>query len=296
MARWRRTERTRRPLPALALALSSLLPAAHAASAAEPAASSDTRLAFARRGEAVATLDVAALRRLAEPATLRVHEPYEDGEAEFEALPLSAILDGVYGRSWRDEEELLFTCRDGYQPTVPVARVAAHRAWLAFRRIGTPGFTILKRESGVLRTVDLGPFYLIWENLDDEQVLVEGDYGWPYQLVSIDLIRSAERFPKLAPPSGAAPSVRAGFAAFRIHCSKCHALNGEGGRIGPELNAPGAPLADREPAWLRTWIESPERIRPNSRMPALNPRLPDRARVVDDLIAYLDAMVGPKAH
>lgn len=282
--------------PALALSLSLLASAGQAAFAAETADAATTGLAFARGGEALATLDLAALRRLAEPATLRVHEPYEDGQAEFEALPLAKVLDAVYGPSWRNEEELLFTCRDGYQPTVPVARAKAHRGWLAFRRATQPGFTIQKRESGVVKTVDLGPFYLIWENLDDEQVLVEGDYGWPYQLVGIDLIRSAEHFPRLAPPEGASPQVQSGFAAFRIHCSKCHPLNGEGGSIGPELNAPGAPLADRESAWLRTWIESPESIRPNSRMPALNPKLPDREQVVDDLIAYLNAMVGPKVH
>lgn len=251
-------------------------------------------LAFARRGEPVATLDLEALRRAAEPAPVRVFEPYEAGEAAFEALPLMAVLDAVYGLGWREEEELLFDCRDGYQPTVPVARVKDHRAWLAFRRVGQGDFTILKPESGVLRRIDLSPFYLIWENLDDERIRVEGDYGWPYQLVGIDLIRSADRFPALAPPGDASARVRAGFVAFRIHCSKCHKLNGEGGTIGPELNATATPLADRDPAWLRAWITAPESIRPDTRMPALNPLLPNRAQIVNDLIGYLQAMVGPE--
>ena len=86
--------------------------------------------------------------------------------------------------------------------------------------------------------------------------------------------------------------MRDGFSAFRVHCSKCHKLNGEGGSLGPELNAPENPLADRDEGWLRTWIADPEKIRPNTRMEPLNPKLPDRDRVVDDIVAYLDAMVG----
>lgn len=251
-------------------------------------------LAFARRGEPVTTRSLAALRQAVEPGRVHVLEPYEEGEATFQALPLAPLLDAVYGPGWRDEEELLFTCIDGYQPSVPVARVLAHRPWLAFDRLDAKSFAIRKRESGVVKNVELGPFYLVWENLDDPLIRLESDYGWPYQLVGIDLIRAADRFPGLAPPSGASQQVRAGFDAYRVHCSKCHALNGEGGSIGPELNAPAHPLADRDPAWLRAWITEPERIRPNTRMEPLNPKLPDRERVVDEIVAYLQAMVGPR--
>ena len=281
--------KTEWPGRAAALALAVVL-----AGLAQAGSESSVELAFTRRGEPVAVLDLAALRRAVEPAQVRVLEPYEDGEATFDALPLVDVLDAVHGRGWRDEEELLFTCRDGYQPTVPVARVLSHRAWLAFDRVDAEGFAIRKRESGSLKRVELGPFYLVWENLEDAQIRLESDYGWPYQLVGIDLIRSADHFPKLAPPAGASEPVRAGFAAYRVHCSKCHKLNGEGGNLGPELNAPGRPLADRDPAWLRAWIEEPERIRPNTRMEPLNPKLPDRERVVEEIIAYLHAMVGTK--
>ena len=94
----------------------------------------------------------------------------------------------------------------------------------------------------------------------------------------------------MAPPANAAPEVVAGFTAFRVHCSKCHKLNGEGGSIGPELLAAASPLQYRDPDWLRTWIEDPTRILESARMPALNPALPDRARTVDEILAYLRAM------
>jgi mono/diheme cytochrome c family protein len=247
-------------------------------------------LRFARHGEKVSVRSLASLREAADVATVRVYEPYEKREVSFRALPLAAVLDAVYSPSWRNEEELLFTCRDGYQPTVPVKRVLEHNAWLAFDRVDTPDFQIRKQESGKSKQIDLGPFYLVWQNLDDAQIRQEWDYGWPYQLVAVDLIRARDRYPKLSPPEGAPQEVQRGFVAFRIHCSKCHALNGEGGRIGPELNAAASPLEYRDPEWLRTWIEEPSRIRADARMPPLNPALPDRAETVDDILAYLEAM------
>lgn len=247
-------------------------------------------LAFARHGESVANRDRDDLVRVSEPAWVRVHEPYEDREVGFRGVALREVLDAVYGEDWRHAEELLFTCRDGYQPTVPVARVLAHRAWLAFEREGDVGFTIRKHESGRWQRVELGPFYLVWENLGVAELLRDRDYGWPYQLVGIDLIRSADRFPRMAPPEDAPAQVSAGFRAFRVHCSRCHSLRGEGGGIGPELADPRHPVGARPAAWLRRWIDDPSQFVATARMPALNPDLPERKATLDALIAYLQAM------
>jgi len=277
LARSRRTELAAVTLGVLGLA------AAAAATTTAP------RLVFARHGERVAERGLEALRAEVAPEAVRVLEPYEAREAGFVAMPFAAVLDAVYGEGWRREEEILFTCSDGYQPTVPVQRVLDHRAWLAFER-ENQSFTIRKRESGELKTVELGPFYLVWENLLDAKVRQEADYGWPYQLVGVDLIRTRDRFPGMIPSVDVSSPARAGFRAFRVHCSKCHKVNGEGGGIGPELVASASPLAYRDPDYLRAWIEDPARIRPNTRMPALNPALPDRARTVDEILAYLEAM------
>ena len=84
--------------------------------------------------------------------------------------------------------------------------------------------------------------------------------------------------------------MRAGFTAFRVHCSRCHPVNGEGGSLGPELVGPGSPLAHRDRDWLHRWILDPAGILPTARMPALDPQLPDRARTADEILAYLEAM------
>jgi len=258
------------------------------------AAQASGELRFERHSEPLTELSTAAMEAAVPPATVRVFDPYEEREIAFEAIPFAAILDTVYTPSWRDEEEVLFTCRDGYQPTIPVERVVDHAAWLAFGRRDQASFSLAKRESGELRRVDLAPYYLVWENLEDSSVRYDGDYGWPYQLVAVDLIRVATRFPRMVPPAGASAEAKAGFTAFRTHCSRCHAINGEGGTVGPELNVPVNPVEVRDREWLRRWIDDPAAILPTARMPRLNPALPDRERIVSEVIAYLDAMSRDK--
>jgi cytochrome c2 len=251
-------------------------------------------LSFARHGEPVAMATLESLRERFPASRVRVREPYETSEVSFEAFSLAVVLDAIYSPSWRDEEELLFTCSDGYQPTVPVRRVLKHKAWLAFDRVDDAEFSIVKLESGQKKRIELGPFYLIWENLDDAQVRQEGDYGWPYQLVGVDLIRTVDRFARMLPPVGAVDEVHDGFAAFRVHCSRCHTINGEGGRIGPELNALVSVVELRDAAWLRRWLDDPSQIAPESRMPRLNPALPNRERTLSAIISYLEAMSSAK--
>ena len=52
------------------------------------------------------------------------------------------------------------------------------------------------------------------------------------------------------------------------------------------------PIEVRDSDWLRGWIEDPTRVLSTARMPALNSALPDRARIVDEILAYLEAMRG----
>ena len=280
----------RRRRIAVAAGLLLAVGAARAVAAAPEHGPDAPRLSFAFHGRPVTSLGVPELRLIAAPREVRVHEPYEGREVAFRAFAFDAILDAVYGEAtWREEQELLFDCRDGYRPTVPVRRFLAHRAWLAFARVGSDDFSLMKHESGAERKISLAPFYLIWENLDDHRVRQEADYGWPYQLVGVDLIRTHERFRRMQPPPGASASVRAGFEAFRVHCSRCHAIHDEGGRIGPDLGATDL-VRGVGRTWLRTWIDDPSRIAPGARMERLNPSLPDRERVIEEILDYLEAV------
>lgn len=251
-------------------------------------------LTFLSESKPVTSLTVDELTRTIEPRRVEVFEPYERTNVTFMALPFEQVLDRAYGPSWREREAILFTCLDGYQPTIAVRRVLNQRAFLAIARPGDVGFTILKYEEGEEKRVDLGPFYIIWENIDDARIRNEGDYGWPYEVVGIDLVSFRSRFREMAPPPNASTEVFAGFEAFVVHCSKCHTINGRGGAIGPELNYPANPTEYMKDEWLRKWIDDPTSMRFAPRMPPLNPQLPDRARIIDEIVMYLRAMTPHK--
>jgi mono/diheme cytochrome c family protein len=253
-------------------------------------------LTFGHPGKPPSALTRSALRASGlVPGRLAVFDPYEHRVIEFEGFDARAVLDHVYGAAWQQSEEFLLTCSDGYEPSIPARRFLDHRALLAYARTDQPeDFTLLKGDVQPAKRVSLGPWYLVWENQRDATVRAEGDFGWPYQLVSFEPVRFVDRFPPLAPPAGASASARRGFAAWRVHCQKCHMLNGDGGELGPELNRPMNVTEYWQPHMLARWILDPASIRVPAKMPPINPALPNREAVVDDLIAYLAAMKAQK--
>jgi len=252
------------------------------------------RLDFRNEGEKVTALALGELTELVKPRLVEVFEPYEQEKTSFEALPLEDVLNAVYGPSWRERDAILFTCRDGYQPTIPTQRVQRHAAFLAISRPGGTGFTIDKIEQGAAKRIDLSPYYVIWSNLTDSRIRIEGDYGWPYQVTGIDLVSFRSRFGDMIPKGKTSRSVLDGFEAFVVHCSRCHAINGRGGTIGPELNYPANPTEYMKSDWLRKWIDDPTELRLAPRMPPLNRALPDRERIIGQIISYLEAIAPHK--
>jgi cytochrome c2 len=240
-----------------------------------------------------ANLDLNALKASIPSQTVRVFDPLEKKEIEYVGLPLKAVLDKTFGPDWKKREEALFICSDGYRAPVSIQRIQEHDAFLAFERKGSDRFAITEKVAKP-REVDVGPFYLVWENIHDQVTKAEGGNGWPFQVVGIDLITFAERYPGLTPPAKASASAKRGYEVFRKHCVSCHALDGQGGKLGPELNTPVSVTEYFKEPWLKKWIINPSALRAGTSMPAVVPAGPEQGRKVDDLIAYLKTMSKKK--
>jgi len=83
---------------------------------------------------------------------------------------------------------------------------------------------------------------------------------------------------------------RAGYDIFRGECIACHAINREGGTVGPELNVPQSIVEYRPAEQIKAYIRDPATFRYTS-MPA-HPHLSDQQ--LDALLAYFTAMKALK--
>lgn len=258
------------------------------ASGGRAAEASDTTLTFRRNGAAVRTLDRPALERACTVTTVTIDDPYYGRVKRFRACPLAEVLALGFGdldaAGAQDDLEGFFEARDGYVKPASLARMREPGGYLAFAdadrmRGDDPGWEPIDR-----RQVDPGPYYVVWEKPAQRD---PHRHPWPYQLTTIELASYAARYPHTA-PAGLPPDAPAwaGFAIFRRECIACHAVNGEGGTIGPELNVPRSIVEYRPAEQVKEYVRDPQRFRYTS-MPA-HEHL--GAAELDALIAYFQAM------
>ena len=261
-------------------------PAALALLLALPAAAQPTLEARAK-GVVIASGTAAQLSARVATSRVLVQNPFLDGRTKaYEAFPAAAVLDAFYGPGWRDVEggEVAFRALDGYEARVPSAKLAAGGAWLAFRdHDRAPGWEPVGHKAA-----DPGPFFLVWDGARTP----ESGYPWPWQVVALDTARFEDLHPGL-PPRGVkddSPEER-GYRLFRTKCVKCHALDQEGGTLGPDLNAPKSVTEYRPKDQLKAFIRKSSDFR-FGQMPD-HPELSDRD--LEDLWRYLKLKAGQKA-
>jgi mono/diheme cytochrome c family protein len=277
-----------RPL-ALAVSAALLLGALTALAEGVATAPDSSTLRFLRDGRELRALTLGALLECCEPREVVIEDPYYGARKRFRALPLAAVLARGFGESARAasfaDAELLLRARDGYTRTASGAQLLTDGAFLAFADAEHPDgrfFPIDRRQ------VDPAPFYLVWQGAGHRDTNL---WPWPYQLVEIEIVEFAVKFPHV-PPTGAAEGspARRGFAIFRASCLACHSINGEGGKVGPELNVPRSIVEYREPGQLKEFIREPRDFRYTS-MPS-HPELTDAD--LDALLAYFTHMSAHK--
>ena len=128
-----------------------------------------------------------------------------------------------------------------------------------------------------------GPFYLVWTKPHQQSLET---HPRPWQLAAIEIVRFEDAFPRTV-PAGLAETDPGwkGFAVFKEQCVHCHAMNRQGGRVGPELNVPRSIVEYRPVDQIKAYIKDPLSFR-YSTMPA-HPTFSDAD--LDAVVAYFTA-------
>jgi mono/diheme cytochrome c family protein len=204
-------------------------------------------------------------------------DPVYSARKRFLAVSLESVLRSLSPTCTRRDVTLIFRCRDGYTASLKEADWSLGNPYLA---IGD-----MDRDSGnawvpINGTEDLGPCYLIWENVPQQAVR---QLPWPYQIVSIECWQTDDYFER-ARPIQATPRILTGFDIFKKRCMSCHTVNDVGGTVGPELNYPTSVVESWRKDLLFKFIKEPTAVRGRSRMPK-PADLQDRE--VDLILSYL---------
>ena len=131
---------------------------------ASPSVFAEAGLRFLRHGREIGAWQRDQLSARVPAQTLSVWEPHDGSTATYVGFPARALFDRAYGPGWRTSDELLFTCLDGYQPSIPVERFLKYDGLLAYGRNDAAPFSLTNQEQGG-ETIDLGPYYLVWNNV-----------------------------------------------------------------------------------------------------------------------------------
>lgn len=184
-------------------------------------------------------LDLVALRKEGAFKTLPLRrvstlsDPAYKRPAEFRGYALHEVLGLMQGWSAIDwsRHEVRFIAEDGYAVVARHEDLQGGNGVLATELLGAPEGKRWESFVQGKRTMTPAPFFLVWE----------GEKGhkkrpWPYQVVRIEVVKSAEAFAAAFPSHD--PSAQEGFALFKKNCLSCHSVNLVGGKVGPELNVP----------------------------------------------------------
>lgn len=229
-------------------------------------------------GKVAATVSVAELQDHLKAHRVRFFNVLMKKEKTYEAFALTDVLNFAYQTKWVSDQysDIAFIASDGYEAVSSLGKLHEDGGFLAFRDLDTnTGWEPIGDKK-----VDPAPFFLIWTGKNQTP---KAAYPWPWQVVALDLLRFEDQYPAIVPQGAPIDSAAyRGFELFRTRCLRCHAMDQNGGKLGPDLNAPQSIAAYRTKHMIKEFIKHPSQYR-YSQMPD-NPDL--SARNLEDLYQY----------
>lgn len=228
-----------------------------------------------------------AEKLLGETQQIRVDEdPVYHKAKNYNCVPLRALLEkfSALENLKAEDYKVVFECEDGYKPEMNLVQLINAKAFLAISDVDAPAgrdFSQIIKDGHEMKAA---PFYIVYEGIDPK----DGTFKWPYNLVKIHFAPANENIAALMPKN--TPDAMVGYEIFKNKCQTCHALNGIGGLMGPELNYPKSITEYWKEADLKAFIQNPSAYRNGVKMPKLEISPKD----ADELVKYLSYMANRK--
>lgn len=239
-----------------------------------PSAPSNVSLRFERFGVELKTLDLAAILAVSPEAQWRAFDPYYAKEKGWRSVELAPLLRSVFAEGL--EGELQFTALDGYQVVMSIEKALEPGAFLAFADLDGAFEPIGPQRANP------GPLYFVWRGEQQRDLVT---HPRPWALAKVNLMRFEDVYANTLPPRRDA-RIDEGQAIFRTQCLRCHAINRQGGRVGPELNVPRNVTEYRQLEQLKAFVKNPLSFRYGNMPPFAH--LTDSQ--LDAVFAYLSVM------
>lgn len=197
---------------------------------------------------------------------LDIHEitfrdPHYAKIKRYSAFLVSDVLRLAYGKEWEKDiyTDVTFTALDGYKAIGHISKLKEKGGYLAYLDLDIEGWEPIGRKKSIP-----GPFYLVWTG---KLQTTEYEYPWPWQLASINIVRFEDQYPAVYPQGVKTDSsIYKGFQIFKYRCFRCHSINQQGGKIGPDLNAPQSIVEYRSRKMIKEFIKHPSKYR-HTQMP-----------------------------
>ncbi|WP_299012880.1 cytochrome c [uncultured Photobacterium sp.] len=237
------------------------------------------QLVFSEEGEVVKTVTLDEMKKQLSIHQVDIYDPHYGKDKRYLGFSLHDVMALAYGKAWEGKQttDVNFIAQDGYQAVATFEKLIEQGGYIIYHDVDLPEWELIGHNQS-----NPGPFYLVWKG---KKQTPKQAYPWPYQLAAINTVEFQRQYPAIYPNGVQTDSsVYNGFKLFKARCMKCHALDKQGGKVGPDLNAPKNIMAYRSSDMLREYIRQPSKFRYT--------QMPDHTDLsfdqIDRLLDYLD--------